>query len=60
MALQEAIRHLKALGRLDFGFNTPDFHKAIKLGIEALKELQGLRENVLSGIWLLLPGETKN
>ena len=36
-----------------------DLRDALKLGIEALREVQGLRENVLVGIWLLLPGETK-
>ena len=58
MKIEKAIEILTHLS-LGYNLSSPQEHNdAVKLGIEALKELEVLRDTALFGNWKLLPGET--
>lgn len=59
MTLQEAIELLAQWHKDLQHDKLPRYHNALRLGIEALKEVGYYRENPISYVLKLLPGETK-
>jgi len=59
MKIDEAIVNLRTLHKILSKDTDTIFLNAIKLGIEALKEIQELRLSTLWGEWQPLPGETE-
>lgn len=59
MTPEEAIKELNDLEAGDIELGRDKAAKAERLGIEAIRELQKLRNSGILGAWNLLPGETK-
>jgi len=60
MNIDKAIEILKDTPILTTGQEAPAYHKAVRLGIEALKRVEGMRPMGTQAIIHLLPGETKD
>lgn len=60
MKIPEAIEILLDLTRYDYNPTNPDAQDALKLGIEALKDLRKHRKYPQSGVNPKLPGETED
>ena len=59
MKLAKAIEVLEDILRYVEPGDPPDEHDAVKLGIEAMKDVLRTRKFRNSPTWLVLPGETK-
>lgn len=60
MTIDEAIEFLAPFSDMRTGLLNKDFTDALKLGIEALKAIQLVKEYPLLGCITKLPGETKD
>lgn len=59
MTIDEAIKVLGIENKNPWNRDNSPLRQAVKLGVEALKELKALRKTTLWGEWKPLPGETK-
>jgi len=59
MTIDEAIKELEEIKKLDCHIKYPEWLDALQLGIEALKAIKGVRAQPRFSNWFPLPGETE-